>query len=105
MKQVMRSGLGRSSAAAAPAVGTRFTARTIVALAFSLASLVRLLVAALVFTPVHVAVTAWLRVPPALLLGSIPLAMLGITLAYLLSERGALPANTAEARRVLVRAG
>jgi ABC-2 type transport system permease protein len=71
--------------------GTRFTARTLVALAFSLASLVPLLIAAIVFTPVQLAITTWLRVLAALLLGSIPLALLGIMLGYLLSERGALP--------------
>jgi ABC-2 type transport system permease protein len=73
------------------AAGTRFAARTLVALAFSLASLVPLLIAAFAFTPVQLSIATWLRVFLALLLGAIPLALLGIMLGYLLSERGALP--------------
>jgi ABC-2 type transport system permease protein len=71
--------------------GTRFAARTTVALAFSLASLMPLLLVGLLVTPVSLELGVWLRVLVVLLLGSIPLALMGIMLGYLLSERGALP--------------
>jgi ABC-2 type transport system permease protein len=71
--------------------GERFAARTLVALLFSLAALVPLVVLAVLSTPVQLGAATWLRLLIALLAGSIPLGLLGIMLGYLLSERGALP--------------
>jgi ABC-2 type transport system permease protein len=69
----------------------RFTARTLVALAFGIASLIPLVGVAVLLTPVRLDAGAWLRIGAVLVLGAIPLALLGIMLGYLLSERGALP--------------
>jgi ABC-2 type transport system permease protein len=71
--------------------GVRFTARTLVALAFNLASVVPLIAVATLLTPVRLDLLTWIRVLLALLVGAVPLALLGIMLGYLLSERGALP--------------
>jgi ABC-2 type transport system permease protein len=74
----------------APA-SSRFTARILVALAFSLLSLVPVAACAVAVTPVHLAASAYLRVTLALLVGAVPLGLLGISIGYFLSERGALP--------------
>jgi ABC-2 type transport system permease protein len=69
----------------------RFCARLLVALVFGAAALVPLAACALLTTPLHLSTLAWLRVLLALLVGAIPLGLLGIMLGYLLNERGALP--------------
>jgi ABC-2 type transport system permease protein len=69
----------------------RFTARLLVALLFTLASLVPVCVTATGASPIDLDAGAWLRVVVSLLAGSIPLGLLGIMLGYLLNERGALP--------------
>jgi ABC-2 type transport system permease protein len=69
----------------------RFTARLMVAVAFGAASLLPLLACALAATPLELPALAWLRVLAALLIGVVPLGLLGIMLGYLLTERGALP--------------
>ena len=71
--------------------GERFAARLIVALVFGTASLVPLVVLALLTTPLRLDATAWLRVVVALLAGAIPLGLFGIMIGYLVHERGALP--------------
>lgn len=71
--------------------GDRFAGRILVALTFSLVSLVPLIAVAVTATQVRLGVVVWIRVLGCLLVGSIPLGLLGIMLGYLLSERGALP--------------
>ncbi|SHG04596.1 ABC-2 type transport system permease protein [Jatrophihabitans endophyticus] len=71
--------------------GQRFAARLLVALGFGVAALVPLCVCAVLVTPVDLDVAAWLRVIGCLLVGAVPLGLLGIMLGYLFSERGALP--------------
>ncbi|MEO8888779.1 MAG: ABC transporter permease [Jatrophihabitantaceae bacterium] len=71
--------------------GERFCARLILALFFSAAALVPLVICALATTPLHLDPLAWLRVLLALVVGAVPLGLLGIMLGYLLNERGALP--------------
>jgi ABC-2 type transport system permease protein len=71
--------------------GQRFAARLLVALIFGVASLVPVCVCAALVTPLHFGVATWVRVLASLLLGSVPLGLLGIMLGYLLNERGALP--------------
>lgn len=71
--------------------GERFAARLLVALVFGTASLFPLLALALAATPLRLDALTWLRVLAALLLGAVPLGLLGIMLGYLLNERGALP--------------
>lgn len=75
-----------------PATGAeRFAARLLVALAFGVASLIPVGACAVAVTPVDLDAAGWARVLLALLLGSVPLGLLGIMLGYLLNERGALP--------------
>jgi ABC-2 type transport system permease protein len=69
----------------------RFTARIFVALAFGMASVLPLIAVAVLVTPIQLDAVSWLRIGAVLVLGAIPLALLGIMLGYLLSERGALP--------------
>lgn len=69
----------------------RFAARLLVALAFGVASLVPVCLCAALATPIDLDAGEWARVLLALLLGSVPLGLLGIMLGYLLNERGALP--------------
>jgi|tagenome__1003787_1003787.scaffolds.fasta_scaffold20845129_2 ABC-2 type transport system permease protein len=69
----------------------RFGARLLVALAFGVASLVPVCACAALTTPVDFDAATWGRVLASLLVGSIPLGLLGIMLGYLLNERGALP--------------
>jgi ABC-2 type transport system permease protein len=70
---------------------SQFAARILVALAFSLVSLVPVLVCAVAFSPLHLSLLAYARVLVALLVGAVPMGLLGIMIGYLLSERGALP--------------
>jgi len=58
---------------------------------FSLISLVPVLICAIAFSPLDLSVAAYARVLLALLVGAIPLGLLGIMIGYLLTERGALP--------------
>jgi ABC-2 type transport system permease protein len=69
----------------------RFCARLLVALVFGVAALVPLVIVALLVTPLHLDPAQWARVLLSLLLGAVPLGLLGIMLGYLLNERGALP--------------
>jgi ABC-2 type transport system permease protein len=70
---------------------SRFAARIVAALLFSLASLVPVTVCALVLSPLRLDAPTYGRVLVALLLGAVPLGLLGIAIGYLLTERGALP--------------
>lgn len=69
----------------------RFAARLVVALVFAVASLVPLVACAVAATPLRLDAASWARVLVALLLGSVPLGLLGIMLGYAVHERGALP--------------
>lgn len=69
----------------------RFAARLLVALVFSVASVLPLVVLAEVISPVDLTALQYLRTAAALFLGAIPLGLLGIALGYLLTDRGALP--------------
>jgi ABC-2 type transport system permease protein len=71
--------------------GARFTARLLVALAFGASALVPVCLCAALVTPVDLDTAAWVRVLGGLLLGSVPLGLLGIAMGYLVNERGALP--------------
>ncbi len=70
---------------------TRFAARLLVALSFGAVALVPVCLCAALVTPVSLDLAAWLRVLAVLLIGSVPLGLLGIALGYLVSARGALP--------------
>ena len=69
----------------------RFVARLLVALAFAVASLVPLVACAVAASPLRLDGLTWVRVLVALLVGSVPLGLLGIMLGYAVHERGALP--------------
>jgi ABC-2 type transport system permease protein len=69
----------------------RFTARVLVALVVALAAVGLMVSLALLLTPAGLAVAGWLRWGLALLLGSIPLALLGIALGYWASPTSAVP--------------
>jgi ABC-2 type transport system permease protein len=69
----------------------RFAARLLVALVFGTAALVPVCLCAALATPVSLTWAGWVRVLGCLLVGSIPLGLLGIMLGYLVNERGALP--------------
>lgn len=69
----------------------RFAARVLSALVFALASASVVGIVALLSTPVRLSVVAWLRLIAALLLGSVPFALLGIALGYWASPKAALP--------------
>ncbi|UQX87985.1 ABC transporter permease [Jatrophihabitans telluris] len=71
--------------------GERFAARTLVALAFSVLCLTPLVLLAWLVSPVNMTIAEQARGLLAILLGSVPLALFGIMLGYLLSERAALP--------------
>ena len=71
--------------------GSRFAARLLVSVVFSLLALVPLIACAAITSPLQLGPAAWLRIGAALLLGAVPLGLLGIMLGYLLNERGALP--------------
>lgn len=69
----------------------RFIARLLVALVFGALALLPVICCAVLTTPLHLDALTWVRVLAALLLGAVPLGLLGIMLGYLLNERGALP--------------
>ncbi len=70
---------------------SRFAARMVVALIFSIVSVLPLALLGCLASPVSLSAGQWVRTCVALLAGSIPLGLLGIALGYLLTERGALP--------------
>lgn len=70
---------------------TRFTGRLLSALAFGAASAAAVMGVALVSVSPQLSATAWLELALALLVGSVPFALLGIALGYLASPKGALP--------------
>src|SRR4051812_11622670 len=65
--------------------GQRFAARLLVALAFGLASLMPVCACAAALTPLDIGPLGWVRILGALLVGSVPLGLLGIMLGYLLN--------------------
>jgi ABC-2 type transport system permease protein len=69
----------------------RFSARTASALVFALGSCALLVLVALATTSVTLAPREWAEFAGALLLGAIPFSLLGITIGYWLTPRGALP--------------
>lgn len=71
--------------------GTRFAARVLSASLFGLASAGAVVAAALATTDAHLDVSGWAALAVALLVGSLPFALLGIALGYWASPRGALP--------------
>ena len=70
---------------------TRFAARVLSASLFGVASAGLVVAAALATTDAHLAPVRWVALVVALLLGSVPFALLGIALGYWASPRGALP--------------
>ncbi len=72
-------------------VGERFAGRLLVALVFGTAALIPVCCCAALVTPLDLDAVDWARVLVCLLLGSVPLGLLGIMLGYLVNERGALP--------------
>jgi ABC-2 type transport system permease protein len=72
-------------------VGKRFAARLLSALVFGLASAALVACAAVAFTDVSLRAEEWLALGGALLLGSVPFALLGIAIGYWVSPKGALP--------------
>jgi ABC-2 type transport system permease protein len=73
------------------APGVRFAARVLVALVMALAAVGLMVSLALLLTPAGLAFAGWLRWGLALLLGSIPLALLGIALGYWARPTAAAP--------------
>jgi ABC-2 type transport system permease protein len=69
----------------------RFSARTASALVFALGSSALLVVVALATTSVTLGAREWVEFAGALLLGALPFSLLGITIGYWLTPRGALP--------------
>jgi len=69
----------------------RFTARVLSSLAFALPAIGLVIVLALFFTPVHLTLVAWLAFVMALLVGSIPITLFGITIGYWAGPKSALP--------------
>jgi ABC-2 type transport system permease protein len=74
---------------APPAV--RIAARMLAALAFTTASIAVVVVLSLTTTHVSLSPTAWMRLAVALLAGSAPFVVLGLTIAYWTSPKSALP--------------
>jgi ABC-2 type transport system permease protein len=70
---------------------TRLTAQVAAALVFSAASVAVLLIASAAFSKAAFDLALLARLLPALLLGSIPFAFLGITIGYWAGRRSALP--------------
>jgi ABC-2 type transport system permease protein len=73
-------------------IAVRFAARSLSAALFGLVSAALVAVAAVASTDAQLAASRWVAVGVALALGSIPFALLGIALGYLIPPRGALPA-------------
>jgi len=72
-----------------PAV--RIAARVLSALAFTFVSIAVVVVLALTTTNVSLSPVEWLRLALALLAGSVPFVVLGLTIAYWTSPKSALP--------------
>lgn len=72
-----------------PAV--RIAARVVSALAFTVASIAVVVAIALGTTSVSLSAHEWLRLGAALLAGSVPFVVLGLTIAYWTSPKSALP--------------
>ncbi len=70
---------------------TRFAARVLSATLFGLCSAALVIAAALATTDAHLSAARWAALAAALMVGSIPFALLGIALGYWLSPRAALP--------------
>jgi len=73
----------------APSV--RFTARILSALLFALIAVVVVIALGLLFTPARLSMDEWVKLLFALLVGSIPFVLIGITLGYWLHPKAALP--------------
>jgi ABC-2 type transport system permease protein len=69
----------------------RLAARLAAAAVFALASAGAVVVIALVLTSAALGVGQWLRVGIALAFGTIPFGLLGLTIGYWLTPKGALP--------------
>ncbi len=72
-------------------VWKRFSSRIAAALVFSLASLIPLVVAAAITSPIHPSPRQAISALAAVLFGSIPFGLLGIAIGYWVPPRGALP--------------
>jgi len=70
---------------------TRFTARVLGAGVFSTAAAGGVILTAVLTTSAGLDAGRWLTLAAALLLGAVPFALLGITIGYSTSPRGALP--------------
>ena len=70
---------------------TRLAARIVSALGFALAVAAVVIAVASVLSPVHPDLALLARLIPALLLGSVPFALLGITLGYWVERKAAIP--------------
>jgi ABC-2 type transport system permease protein len=70
---------------------SRLAGRTLSALVFAAASGTIVVAVALALTDASIAPRQWLELGAALLAGSIPFALLGISIGYLVSPKGALP--------------
>lgn len=73
-------------------VGARFAARIAVAAAFAIAASVVVAITAVLSTGAQLPFQRWLALAAALLVGSVPFALLGIAIGYWATPRGALPA-------------
>lgn len=69
----------------------RIAARVLAALAFTAASIAVVVVLSLTTTPASLSAIEWLRLAAALVAGSAPFVVLGLTIAYWTSPRSALP--------------
>jgi len=69
----------------------RITARVLTALVFTIASIAVVVVLALTTTRAHLTPSEWARLALALLAGSVPFVVLGLTIAYWTSPKTALP--------------
>ena len=70
---------------------TRFAARILSALLFATAAAATVIILGLVFTPARLSISEWLIFIFVLLVGSIPFALLGITIGYWLNSKAAAP--------------
>ena len=69
----------------------RFTARVLAALAFALAAVCVVFIVAVLLTPATLAIGTWLFLGLTLLLGSVPIGLMGIALGYWTQSKAALP--------------
>lgn len=72
-------------------VGTRLAARVLSALVFALAVAAVVIVTAALLTKAHVDAPLLARLFPALVVGAIPFALLGIAIGYWVERRAAIP--------------